>query len=324
MQRELTVILPAGQGYTAPLIQGLCDKLEPVADFELLLFSLHPQAPEVLELSERHLRFFFQPALEAQSQKEALLLAIHAARGKRILLLPPCEPALWQEIFSFLPQPGVHLFVPAQGVSRLGLGFQRLTGFEGCADAGVLASPAELAHLGDQATLENRQLFPLLKTKIAQVHRLPTVAWGANRGYAYWVELYHVTGGRFFPYSLVQYCLVGASGVGVNLGTLNLCLWAGLSEPVALAWALELPVLTNFWLNNNWTFAQHRVTKWGWLGGLAKFHLVCAVGAGINYGLALFLSFKLGLNLNLADLAGILVATLWNYLLNKRFTWGQK
>ena len=324
MQRELTVILAAKGTFEVGEIQGLCDRLERLADFELLLFSTEPQSPEIQSLSDQHPRFFSQPVLGAKTEKEATLKAIDAARGKRVLLLPPGDRELWGEILSSLSEPGTHLFMPAQGVSRLGLWLQRLTGLQLTANAGILADPKELVHLGDQLDLENQQLFPLLKTKTSQVHRLPTPAWGANRGYDYWVELYHVTLGRFFPFSLLQYSLVGTSGVVVNLGTLNLGLWAGLSEPAALAWALELPVLTNFWLNNLWTFAQHRVTRWGWLVGLAKFHLVCTVGAGINYSLALFLSLKLGLNLYLADLVGILIATLWNYLLNKRFTWGQK
>jgi len=80
--------------------------------------------------------------------------------------------------------------------------------------------------------------------------------------------------------------------------------------------------MSNFLLNNIITFGDRRHSGWGSLMvGLGLFALVCSLGAVINFAVTRFAISSWGLNIYLADLAGILIATVWNFSLNRRITW---
>jgi len=326
MHPELCVILPGTLDYTSEFVSRLSQEIEGQFDFELILFSLRPFDTALEDLKNKNPRFYYRVLEPKCSSKEAQLNAIQAARGQRILLLPPCEPEVWSRIFKVLGQTSEEpiLFIPNQGLSRLGRLAQWVTGVHYTADPGFLGDRKSLSFGAQQLELENRQFFPLLPEKDVCLIPVDTKPWGLNKGYSYWVELYHVTLGRWVPFSFLQYCVVGGSGVFVNLGVLNLLILLNQTPQVALLWALEISIINNFFFNNSWTFRAKQASKWNWVKGLAKFHVVCSVGAGINYGTVIYLLEKFGLNLSLADLLGILLATVWNYYMNKRFTWGLK
>jgi dolichol-phosphate mannosyltransferase len=56
--------------------------------------------------------------------------------------------------------------------------------------------------------------------------------------------------------TLINFLFVGASGVAVNLGVFTLLLDAGVSKFIASPAAVELSIVTNFLLNNCWTFRR--------------------------------------------------------------------
>ena len=84
--------------------------------------------------------------------------------------------------------------------------------------------------------------------------------------------------------------------------------------------ATETAIIFNFLLNNIWTFATHTLKGVQMLVGFLKFNLACALGALANYAVAAFL-FSIGWEELLAVFLGALVAVLWNYTMNKVFTW---
>ena len=119
----------------------------------------------------------------------------------------------------------------------------------------------------------------------------------------------------------IKYSLVGVSGVFVNLGLyLFLTRYYEISEVVAPLIAIESALISNFILNNFWTFGK-RITQSRIRVKFVKFHLVSGFSALINYSafIALFLVF--GLYDILANLIGIGLAAIVNYLINSNWTW---
>lgn len=154
-----------------------------------------------------------------------------------------------------------------------------------------------------------------------------------------------------FSARFLKFCVVGASGVLVNLGCLSLFATAmGIQANLAAAMAIEISIVTNFLVNEAWTFRDRR-GKGGVPGRLARFHMVSLVGAALQW--IVFVAFNtvvalsmdiqvlsdsagwfdrwiagpvthppdVGAWMYLAQLTGIAVATLWNFFANFYWTW---
>jgi len=122
----------------------------------------------------------------------------------------------------------------------------------------------------------------------------------------------------------IKFCMVGASGVGVNIGIFALLTrlgGMGDKDFLALAIAIEASIITNFILNEYFTFRDRRKPGSNFLVRLLKFNVICAAGAAIQAGIYAGLYHGLGLYDLVADLIGIIIATLWNYVLNTLLTW---
>ena len=119
----------------------------------------------------------------------------------------------------------------------------------------------------------------------------------------------------------MKYSLVGVSGVFVNLGLyLFLTRYYEISEVVAPLIAIESALISNFILNNFWTFGK-RITQSRIRVKFVKFHLVSGFSALINYLAFLTLFLVFGLYDILANLIGIGLAAIVNYLINSNWTW---
>ena len=119
----------------------------------------------------------------------------------------------------------------------------------------------------------------------------------------------------------MKYSLVGVSGVFVNLGLyLLLTRYYEISELVAPLIAIESALISNFILNNFWTFGK-RITESRIRVKFVKFHLVSGFSALINYSAFLTLFLVFGLYDILANLIGIGLAAIVNYLINSNWTW---
>ena len=119
----------------------------------------------------------------------------------------------------------------------------------------------------------------------------------------------------------IKYSLVGVSGVFVNLGLyLFLTRYYEISELVAPLIAIESALISNFILNNFWTFGK-RITQSRIRVKFVKFHLVSGFSALINYSAFLTLFLVFGLYDILANLIGIGLAAIVNYFINSNWTW---
>lgn len=120
---------------------------------------------------------------------------------------------------------------------------------------------------------------------------------------------------------MTKFGLVGASGVIVNLGIFTvLTVSFSLHYLVAGAIGIETALCTNYLLNNNWTFADRR-TGFATMAGLARHHAVSVGGVLINVAVLHTLVGTFGVLPVLANLAGIVTATGWNFCLSLGWTW---
>jgi dolichol-phosphate mannosyltransferase len=121
----------------------------------------------------------------------------------------------------------------------------------------------------------------------------------------------------------LKFIAVGLSGVVVNVGAYWLLTrFGGMAayENWAVAIGIEVSIITNFLLNDFFTFAGRRKGK-SFLGRLLKFNIICLVGAGIQEGIFSLFYYSFGVYDLLSNLIGIVAAFLWNYFINRNWTW---
>jgi putative flippase GtrA len=124
----------------------------------------------------------------------------------------------------------------------------------------------------------------------------------------------------------VRFAAVGASGVAVNLAFMALglglfdALSASLREGLASALGICVSVLSNFVLNDVWTWGDRAKgsRKRDWLMRLTAYSVGAGVGAALQFGAFLGLRTWLDLHVYLAQVAGILLGTVVNFIINNR------
>ncbi|MFC1892991.1 GtrA family protein, partial [Chloroflexota bacterium] len=121
----------------------------------------------------------------------------------------------------------------------------------------------------------------------------------------------------------LKFCLVGLIGVLVNMGLLWLLTEiVGFPYLVSAAFSIESSIVSNFLLNDRFTFRDRRSPQAKTrLGRLLKFNLVSLAGLVLNMGVLWLFTEVLGIYYLLSNLCGIVAATLWNYLVNIWWTW---
>ena len=159
----------------------------------------------------------------------------------------------------------------------------------------------------------------------------------------------------FFSAVFLKFCCVGASGVIVNLGFLKLFSELfGLHVNLSAALAIELSIISNFSVNEIWTFKDRKDVRQRMLTRLGRFHLVSIVGGIVqlavfviaNYVFFILLKTDASLShhvatswfdrwivapvlnppnvgnwIYLSQITGIGVATTWNFMANFYWTW---
>jgi len=130
---------------------------------------------------------------------------------------------------------------------------------------------------------------------------------------AWWIRLR--TSERF-----IKFAAVGLTGVAVNLGTFSLGLQLGIGKFVASPVAIELSIISNFLLNNYWTFRKRNTHDRIRMRGL-KFNLVSLLSLVVSYGAFVVTSLLLPHKApQIHQAIGIMPAMLVNYFLNSYWT----
>ncbi len=181
-----------------------------------------------------------------------------------------------------------------------------------------IISDVELNPLGYKILLEI-----LVKAKYNKVVDVPYTFHRRLRGESklgageMWRYIKHVL--RLSEYRPIKFAIVGASGVLVNEGVLYLALNSGLNPMVSGLIAIEASILSNFTLNDLWTFRSRRTGSFLWR--MLKYHLSVALGAIIMYATYAGLVSLLGFNPYLAMLVGIILGFIANYLFSETIVW---
>ena len=116
---------------------------------------------------------------------------------------------------------------------------------------------------------------------------------------------------------ILKFAAVGGTGVIINTSVLYvLSRWVGLPLVAASALAVELAAISNYLLNDTWTFAVRSPS----LGRFAKFNTASLAGLALNV-LSVWLLTRLGLNFLVADLIGIAAGFAANYAFSVRWVW---
>lgn len=119
-------------------------------------------------------------------------------------------------------------------------------------------------------------------------------------------------------FTIGKFALVGLSGIAVNQGLLALLLIvAGLPVAIAGAIAIEASIISNFHLNNAWTWRQRSSDSF-WIKFI-KYHLVTLIAGLINYLILVGLSSG-GMAPLLANLIGIGAGMALNFVINHFWT----
>lgn len=125
----------------------------------------------------------------------------------------------------------------------------------------------------------------------------------------------------------VRFCIVGASGVLVDMILLYV-----LSDPRMLNLGLtrsklvsaETAIVSNFLLNDAWTFRDVAVAQtgvWAQLRRFLVFNAICSAGLALNVVLLNVLVNIGHLDRYLANALAILLVTGWNFWLNRKLNW---
>jgi len=119
--------------------------------------------------------------------------------------------------------------------------------------------------------------------------------------------------------SFIKFNIVGLTGVFVNEGLLIALQSSGVYLLTASSIAIEVSILSNFVLNDFWTFRDRRS---GHLAvRLVKFNLLMLVGLVVNLAIIYAATSYFGIAAALANLGGIAAAFLLRYALSVKYAW---
>lgn len=208
---------------------------------------------------------------------------------------------------------------------------------------GRLSDPMSGYFMVRRSVIGGRTLSPVGYKILIEVAARGKIRWIAEAGYVFrereageskvtwkqYVEyLQHLLRLRLSLSSrFIQFCLVGLSGVFVDMGVLYL-----LSDPTTLHLSLtrskiiaaELAIINNFLWNDVWTFgdiSRRQPGKRQRLKRLIKFNIICLAGLILNVLLLNFFFNVFGLNRYVANLIAIALVTLWNFWFNLKLSW---
>ncbi|GBQ29590.1 dolichol-phosphate mannosyltransferase [Acetobacter estunensis NRIC 0472] len=127
----------------------------------------------------------------------------------------------------------------------------------------------------------------------------------------------------WLPIRFIAFALVGAVGVVVNILVMEALRLGGVGFGGAQSVGTIVAMLTNFWLDNTFTYRDRRLKGARMWGGLIVFLLVCSIGAWANIGVAtLFLGT--GEDWSSASAAGAVIGVVWNYAVSSTLIWRSK
>jgi dolichol-phosphate mannosyltransferase len=133
--------------------------------------------------------------------------------------------------------------------------------------------------------------------------------------------IYLKTVGDFVPIEYVKFISVGIIGAVFHFSALYFMhIVLGKDYGLSLVVAIELSLIVNYFINNFWTFRERRHNRLEIISGLVKFNILSGIGGIMSYYISLTI-FESSINWVISSLIGAIIASLWNYNLNRMLTW---
>jgi len=346
------------------LVNQLEALLDPVLGESYELIVVDDDSPDrtwqvALDLMPQHPRVRVVRRQGEKGLSTAVIRGWQVARGEVIGVMdadlqhpPEVNVGLLKEIDRGADLAAGSRHVVGGGVSDWSLARRILS--RGAQLLGLLVLPAVLGRLSDpmsgyfmlrRSALAGVELDPLGYKILIEVVARGRMRWIGEVGYVfrervegeskvtwklYLLYLQHLLKLRWvtLPQSrFFRFCVVGATGVLVDMGLLYL-----LSDPKMLGFGLtrskiiaaECAILSNFVLNDAWTFGDSARLSPGFAAKFRRFlgfNAVCSFGLGLNVVLLNLLFNFGGLNRYLANAVAILLVTGWNYWVNQKLNW---
>ena len=126
--------------------------------------------------------------------------------------------------------------------------------------------------------------------------------------------------GHLVPIKFLKFSCVGALGLGVHMAVLLILISFHAAFESAQTAAVLVAMTFNFFLNNNFTYRDQRLTGGRMLTGLFSFYAICGLGALANVGVGTML-FGSKYDWWVAGMAGAAVGSVWNYVMGSLLTW---
>jgi dolichol-phosphate mannosyltransferase len=122
-----------------------------------------------------------------------------------------------------------------------------------------------------------------------------------------------------YHHHFVKFAIVGAIGILVNEGLLILIRSMGVYYLTAGAVSIEVSILSNFVLNDLWTFRDRRTGRAA--VRLAKFNALMIAGLVLNLAVLYAGVDYFGMTPEVANLGGIAAAFFLRYALSVKYAW---
>ena len=133
---------------------------------------------------------------------------------------------------------------------------------------------------------------------------------------------------KLVPVKFISYCLIGLVGASIHIFSfLLLFKIIQLNFFYSYLPAMLISMTSNFLINNALTFRHNQLIKLkDLMRGLFLYYIICSLGAYSNimiatniYNSSIF--SNLDFNWILATCTGLLISSVWNYLVSSRMTW---
>ena len=129
--------------------------------------------------------------------------------------------------------------------------------------------------------------------------------------------------GYFLVKRFIKFSIVGLSGTLVNMAVYAVAVNSGLYYLIAAVISFLFAVTNNFYWNFRWTFKGQAAFR-SRRNKYFRFLAVSLLNLGINLLLLRLLVETLGFDKTLAQLVAIGLVSILNFLMNSRFTFGEK
>ena len=125
------------------------------------------------------------------------------------------------------------------------------------------------------------------------------------------------------PPRFALFSIVGGIGLIVHLAVLNALKLFGFDFLTAQVTAIAVAMVSNFAMNNEFTYRDRRLTGLSFFSGLLLFCLVCSFGALANVGVAEIAIHQLG-NWSIAGMAGAIMGAVFNFSAATSLVWRRR